>query len=841
MILPAVLALFVGVRAVTSTIIAKSTLNECFQSDAGLTGCSNKLVVALTVENGENATSSIELKFFSATVNGQDQQIANKDISIVIRKTPVYFYYPTTYLKTVNYQPWEQVAYGTISGSDFTPYNDNILFGEINTCLDGDEDDTPSCGWAYDADGNRIVSSQGKCCKCSFFQLLGLDDVYMTRSNLQCGLDSAYTQSSHCLRYDPLWYHIYTIGTPTTYYSIQVETHYCDKSGSNCNITSIELSPNHRSDKSDDDLVFAKLEGDFEMFEPAPTFDAEYLAVPSGLTADDCNGLQDPGRDFSLTTRCLDHINAGPDYYMFVPQTMFGEECNKIGVTYPNFRFQSEFCTQEFESCTDHQLADLFEADQDAANAGATGLYWAKNQGSLGLSQLTVEDSTGANIIATMQQTVQDGTNDASLIFQTDRYQASLLTLELAADDITYIVCLGTADITSVSLPDFESNSNSGLMEVTLTNPSSASVGDSGYCNAAFLVEVTACSTGIVPATEASSVDLAPGDSTTVNINVKYEATIGLENFHHNCTVLVYDAYANQVASQQIDFETTATITEKPQGNDCSDTNSCGNAAAQGLISPCSCQWYEFSCVWEDWDDCSSSFWNVIIVVGCALAVLVCCCIGCCVLGPKGCAKCIFLPCRLMQRCCCPPNDSDQDDNTNNDGNTGRRSQKYHHNDDSHSSGDIAMAELAKRPAATPKSEATSSLVDNKVASPIHVITGARRAAVRLCGSVYFNVSTGADQDFPALLQPGPQFSIRGILTQHGPQSDEFEFQVSADHAIQTQYYDGSSFQVMQPARAFTDEQMNMLGGTMTSRDVIRFVTQEARFTVLNKSIQDSL
>ena len=110
-------------------------MDQCFQTDSGLTGCDTKLTVAVTVENGENATSSIELNILSATIDGEDQQISNRDISVVLRKTPVYFYYPTTYLSTVNYQPWEQLAYDSSSGSDFTPFNDNIFLEIISSLV----------------------------------------------------------------------------------------------------------------------------------------------------------------------------------------------------------------------------------------------------------------------------------------------------------------------------------------------------------------------------------------------------------------------------------------------------------------------------------------------------------------------------------------------------------------------------------------------------------------------------------------------------------------------------------------------------------------------------------
>eukprot|EP00750_Incisomonas_marina_P003519 INCI13174.1.p1 GENE.INCI13174.1~~INCI13174.1.p1 ORF type:complete len:863 (-),score=128.39 INCI13174.1:47-2635(-) len=834
-------------------IIAKSTLNQCYQTDTGLTGCNNKLVVAVTVENGENATSSIQLNILSATVDGAEQQLANKQISVVLRKTPVYFYYPTTYYETFNYQPWEQLAYGSLSGTDFTPFNDNIFFGEINSCSDGDFDENPSCGWAYDGDDNKISSSQGKCCKCTAFQLAGFDNFYMTRSNLQCGLSSAYTQSSHCLRFDPLWYHTYSVGTATTFYAIQVETHYCDRAGLNCNVTAISLSPNSRTAKSNDNLVFAQLVGDLATFEAAPDFGSYYLAVPSGLSGADCNGLEDPSRDISLYSRCLDHINAGPDYYMFVPKSDFGSECNKIGVDYANFRFQSDFCTQQFGSCTQSQLADLFDSEQLAADSGASGRYWASNQGSLGLAQLTVENAAGVSMTGTMQQSIQPVSNaDASLVFQTNRYQTSLLVLELAADDITYVVCLGTAAIISVSLPTFEANGDSGSLSVTLSSTSTAAPGSENDCNAAFLIQVTECSSGIVPAVTASSVDLSSGQSKTVSINIKYEATIGQENTNHNCTVAIYDAYANVVDSQRLDFETTATVTVRPQENDCTDSSSCGDAAAQSLIDPCLCQWYEFSCIMDDWEDCASTFWNFIIVVGCVLAVLVCCCVGCCALGPKGCIKCVFLPCRLIGRCIKNGQKENGEDgnaraepSSGGKSRSGKASAERSINMSTFSAPSVATnrqgrpSDCTARGLNSPGQQA--SLIDNKMPSPVHAtaaIVGGLHGAQQLCGVAYFNVSQGMDSSFVALVQPGPNFSLRGFLMQPVAQGNVFSFQVPTSCNTQYLYFDSAtaSYLKVAPPRRISDSDRQRLGGSMLDSDVLRFVTKTPKFTVLNES-----
>lgn len=70
--------------------------------------------------------------------------LSHVQLALTFSKTSIYFYYPTTYFKvcivlvlpapsrfrhfktlvqTVNYQPWEQVGYGTGSGSSYTAFS----------------------------------------------------------------------------------------------------------------------------------------------------------------------------------------------------------------------------------------------------------------------------------------------------------------------------------------------------------------------------------------------------------------------------------------------------------------------------------------------------------------------------------------------------------------------------------------------------------------------------------------------------------------------------------------------------------------------------------------------
>lgn len=78
------------------------------------------------------------------------------------------------------------------------------------------------------SNGNAIQYSEGKCCSCSEDSFVAGSDAD-SRANSACSLSGLDTTSSaHCLRYDPLYYHAYHIGTPSIYYAIQVSMSKCE-------------------------------------------------------------------------------------------------------------------------------------------------------------------------------------------------------------------------------------------------------------------------------------------------------------------------------------------------------------------------------------------------------------------------------------------------------------------------------------------------------------------------------------------------------------------------------------------------------------------------------------
>ncbi len=85
--------------------------------------------------------------------------------------------------------------YGSGAGADFIPFDGST------PCVDSASSASPSCGWALDGARARVADSQGYCCACD-----GSGDgssAVDTRGELAC--TTTASQSSHCLRDDPLF------------------------------------------------------------------------------------------------------------------------------------------------------------------------------------------------------------------------------------------------------------------------------------------------------------------------------------------------------------------------------------------------------------------------------------------------------------------------------------------------------------------------------------------------------------------------------------------------------------------------------------------------------------
>ncbi|HRG13806.1 MAG TPA: HAP2/GCS1 family protein [Macellibacteroides fermentans] len=321
-----------------SSLISSSQYESCLGKDVA--NCTDKLLITLSLENSQmNGTESILAVVNSATSPIQPYQL-QKPLKIFVQKSPVIAKYDIVYRQDFNFRPYETV--------DET---------NIFTCKDGDYDSSPNCGWQYDVSGNKIDNSQGYCCNCEFWEIIGLSNSQHNRAKNCGGLNFGEGSSSaHCLRFHDLWYSAYEIMRNELYYEINI---WIYEEGNDNPVSSFLLSPGDPI-ASDTALgCVVKLIGDYYPSQPAPELNHLFLFVP---------------------TRPSTHImvqEGSPNWMLVNPSemSMTGMECNKIGTSYYAFNTQSDKCTQVVGSCLNNQLYDLYTNDIEKIKAGKSPQY----------------------------------------------------------------------------------------------------------------------------------------------------------------------------------------------------------------------------------------------------------------------------------------------------------------------------------------------------------------------------------------------------------------------------------------------------------------------------------
>jgi len=110
-------------------------------------GCSRKLVVALTVPNGQTLGTETVEALLTKVVDGTGQgDVAGPTVrqlaepyKVTVTKTPVYVVYPLTYIQTFNGRPYELVA-------------------TTKKCDDASTASKPTCGWFKNDAGARYAA-----------------------------------------------------------------------------------------------------------------------------------------------------------------------------------------------------------------------------------------------------------------------------------------------------------------------------------------------------------------------------------------------------------------------------------------------------------------------------------------------------------------------------------------------------------------------------------------------------------------------------------------------------------------------------------------------------------
>jgi hypothetical protein len=532
----------------------------------------------MSVQNGQNRSEHIaafQVRDFTNSA-GQPVQVEDR-VSVTLSKSSIVLRYPMTYTRTYNSGPRELVLVRDARGRDY-----NWL---TNPCKDGLAADA-ACGSMVDpATGAAVSYSQGFCCRCDLDDYLGGGPSGITRANLQCSLLSSQgAQSAHCLRWGPLWYGAFALGAYQVHYVIEAVVEFCPADGSGghgaCTSQTVFLSPSSPgqcvsltrasgtaggsggSGGSAACDVLLSLEGDFAAFQGARSFASDLLFKPHSC------------EDFGA---CGQQMTEAADRWLIVPKasTTSGSECNKVGVSHEAFYSQSQRCEKTVNSCIKEQLSDLYAMDALADSLGQQGRYFAKFH----------TDAGGRFAVDSVSSPTQ-----SLALFETKRFQKSVVSMRLSADRIAYVVNVPRGKILSMESEPFEAKSGAGRLSVTLQN--------TGTVNGDFTVSIN-CTLGLAAPVLARQLSLSPGVVQTAQFTLEAESEGAASGA---CTATLQDGVFRVLDSASTAVGITALVQDRAsQGGlpgEGDPTGDQGVNQAAGTAQECGarCDWTDFLC-----------------------------------------------------------------------------------------------------------------------------------------------------------------------------------------------------------------------------------------------------
>ena len=654
-------------RTAIGVVLSQGKLEMCYNYGAAShktsklqqkMNCTQKLVVTVAVENGQNASERIHAIAAVQDLTqgaGTTTRVPEDEITITVSKSPIFIRYATTYVKTFNNQPWELVK-----RQKGTLFYNPLDIG--SRCTANTHDDSPTCGWVYEAakPANKVPHSQGFCCECDIVGMITTPSGSRATSELNCA-DPLHgtTSSAHCMRTDPLDYHAFAIGPPETWFEIKVDLKWCTKQGS-CRTAQMILGPGGTSGRTSAGIdskrsVIAALVGDFAAWTSPVILSDRYMFAPAleSKCGRGGNGY-DPSRPhLDLRQRCNDRMIDGSPHWMFIEKHRVAYkigECNKIGSSYSAFRGGAGIlsgggvvggvnCATPRGSCLQNQIQNLYEDDLERSMRGDPTHFFASGIGGSTLQQF---------------QGPVPGSGSSRVSFRSTRKQSTLVQLVLDADQIRWEVNVHPGKIVDAYLGSFEQNKQSGTLSVFIASLGVCSSG--GACsNADFKVAVRSCTKGIQPMHE-QSVSLAAGRITNPPLKWTVHAETGIDlaassAFHH-CTISLRDATHKIVDTRVILFNTTATGIVAPHrgvgGQDTVGDDFNLPSLSSSSICKTLCSGFDLVCLIKNAMHCFELLlcWGAVAVACVVLVVLFIA--GCRVFGTKGCIQIVCFPVKCL-------------------------------------------------------------------------------------------------------------------------------------------------------------------------------------------------
>ncbi|KAG2628127.1 protein HAPLESS 2-A-like [Panicum virgatum] len=389
-------------------VLAKSRLELC-ERDSGAGGrlsCAQKLVLNVAIPSGSSGGEASLVTKVVDVVNGTEPSRSLRDPPVItISKSSVAAVYKLTYMHDVAYKPEEHYV-------------------ETRKCEpDAGANVVGYCERLWNADGTVTPHTEPVCCPCGPNQ----------RAPSSCGnifdkITKGKRNTAHCLRFTSDWFHVWGVGDRSRAFSIRVQV----KKGSS--VSEVVVGPENKTVVSSDNFLKVNLVGEYGNYNSMPTFEGMNLVTPRKGAGS--GQPQDLGDEHSK--------------WMLLEKVRFGPGCNKIGVGYEAFQYQSSFCSSSLSSCLNDQLWNFWESDKSRIDMNLVPEHIVEGR----FQRINQHQNAGAH-------TFSVGVTEAI---------ASNLLLELSADDIQYFYQRSPGKIMDIRVSTFEALSQVGVAKINTKN-----------------------------------------------------------------------------------------------------------------------------------------------------------------------------------------------------------------------------------------------------------------------------------------------------------------------------------------------------------------------------------
>ena len=326
---------------------------------------------------------------------------------------------------------------------------------------------------------------------------------------------------------------------------------------------------------------------------------------------------------------------------MAVPMTEVGEECDKIGVSFESFRYQSNGCGRAPGSCLKVSPEKLRKEDDDKVESGGSAEYMLTSFGDIvGLSDESSDSNTEKLYVAFYP--VQSGVS------------TSLLSVSIIADDLSFVATESAAKILDGYVDDFEAMDVAGTLHVTLQNL--------GGLKSSYIVQVPSCSSVVNPITP-QTITMQKEEVQHRKFDLSVTTVMSYDLY---CDVQVLSAHTGRIYDvYRVWFKPRELVLEPPSDEGGNDSSVTYSVASPGQCNK-SCGLNIF-CMFSMTECVIYPVLLLVLIVGVIIGVIACikkvpCCKPCC-------KACCCLPCKLCRRICGDGKKKKQQNNNNNNNN----------------------------------------------------------------------------------------------------------------------------------------------------------------------------